>query len=79
MTESTAATLYGQLVIIGGMHGGSSVNSIHQLVDGKWVEIDSMSSDRRECLVVCPSPDRIMIVGGYRAGLLDIVEECIVV
>ena len=32
------------------------------------------------CLVlVSPSPDRMMIVGGYGAGLLDSVEECIVV
>ena len=84
VTYSTAATLYGQLVIIGGKQGRSTVNSIHQLVDGKWVEIGSMSSVRSECLVVSPSPDRMMIVGGYRAGLfsllpLDSVEECIVV
>ena len=81
VTQSTAATLYGQLVIIGGRQGGSPVNSIHQLVDGKWVAIGSMSSDRRECLVVSPSPDRMMIVGGYGTGLLplDSVEECIVV
>ena len=77
--QSTTATLYEQLVIIGGIQGGSSVNSIHQLVDGQWVAIGSMSSNRRECLVVSPSPDRMMIVGGYRAGLLDSVEECIVV
>ena len=83
VTRSTAATLYEQLVIIGGMQGGSPVNSIHQLVDGKWVKIGSMSSDRWKCLVVSPSPDRMMIVGG-RLGLfspvtLDNVEECIVV
>ena len=77
VTESTAATLYEQLVIIGGMQYGSSVNSIHQLVDGQWVKIGSMSSDRWECLVVSPSPDRMMIVGGW--GTQDSVEECIVV
>ena len=94
VTHSTAATLYEQLVIIGGVQDGSTVNSIHQLVDGKWVAIGSMSSGRSDCLVVSPSPDRMMIVGGYRAGLfslggrlgpspslfsLDSVEECIVV
>ena len=47
--RSTAATLYEQLVIIGGIQGRSTVNSIHQLVDGQWVEIGSMSSDRRWC------------------------------
>ena len=76
VVHSTAATLYGQLVIIGGKQNWSSVNSIHQLVDGQWVKIGSMSSNRRKCLVVSPSPDRIMIVGGgWRAE--HSVEECI--
>ena len=46
----TAATLCGQLVIIGGRREGSSVKPIHQ-----WGEIGSMSHSRRECLVVSPS------------------------
>ena len=79
VTHSTAATLYGQLVIIGGRQDGSLVNSIHQLVDGKWVVSGSMSSDRRRSLVVSPSPDRMMIVGGMALFPLDSVEECIVV
>ena len=77
--RSTAATLYGQLVIIGGIQYESTVNSICQLVGGKWVEIGSMSSGRRWCLVVSPSPDRMMIVGGVKTFPLDSVEECIVV
>ena len=77
---STAATLCGQLVIIGGMQGGSYVNSIHQLVDGQWVEIGSMSSGRLRCLVVSPSPDKMMIVGGWKGFIaVNIVEECVVV
>ena len=79
---STAATLCGQLVIISGMRGGSSVNSIHQLVDGQWVEIGSMSSGRWRCLVVSPSPDKMMIVGGVRdvyGVVVNTVEECVVV
>ena len=83
VTLSTAATLCGQLVIIGGWQGGSSVNSIHQLVDGQWVEIGSMSSGRRMCLVVSPSPDicKMMIVGGRGVfGVTtDSVEECVIV
>ena len=77
--RSTAATLYGQLVIIGGMKDESSrFNSIHQLVDGQWVKIGSMSSDRSDCLVASPSPDRMMIVGGgYEAE--DSIEECNIV
>ena len=84
MTYSTAATLCGQLVIIGGERGiWSSVNSILQLVDGQWVEIGSMSSGRERCLVVSPSPDKMMIVGGDIVDLFsvttDSVEECVVV
>ena len=78
---STAATLCGQLVLIGGYQGRSSVNSIHQLVGGKWVKIGSMSSGRCYCLVVSPSPDKIIIVGGkdhpWSFPLHD-VEECVV-
>ena len=74
---STAATLSGQLVIIGGFQDGL-VKTIHQLLDGQWVEIGSMSCGRWRCLVVSPSPDKMMIVGsGYGAG--DSVEECITV
>ena len=81
VTWSTAATLCGQLVIIGGKQDRSAVNSIHQLVDGEWVRIGSMSIDRRYCLVASPSPDRIIIVGGYGADYrpLESVEECAVV
>ena len=72
---STAATLCGHPVIVGGVGGRSPVNSIHQLVDGQWVEIGSMSSDRWLCLVVSPSPDKLMIVSGVETGS---VEECAV-
>ena len=77
VTASTAATLCGQLVTVGGRQDRSQVNSIHQLIDGQWVKIGSMSSDRSQCLVVTPSPKKMMIVGGAGAG--DIVEECVVV
>ena len=84
VTYSTAATLCGQLVVIGGSRrDGSPVNSIHQLVDGQWAEIGSMATGRSNCLV-CPSPDKIIIVGGDVSLLelvlvpVDIVEECIV-
>ena len=76
VTWSTAATLCGQLVIIGGLQRRSPVNSIHQLVDGQWVKIGSMSSGRCGCLVVSPSPDKMMIVGGI--WNIDSVDECVV-
>ena len=80
VTWSTAATLCGQLVIIGGIRDGSVVNSIHQLVDGQWVNIGSMSSVRRLCLVASPSPDKMVVVGGLgdtRGTTLDSVEVCV--
>ena len=73
--DSTAATLCGQLVIIGGERDRSTVNSIHQLVDGQWVKIGSMSSGRMSCLVASPSPDKMVVVGGL--GALDSVEVCV--
>ena len=75
--DSTAATLCGQLVLIGGSQDRSLVNSIHQLVEGQWVEIGSMTSGRYKCLAVSLSPDRILIVGGM--GARDSVEECFAV
>ena len=90
VTLSTAATLCGQLVVIGGRRqDGSLVNSFHQLVDGQWVEIGSMATGRYWCLVVSSSPEKIIIVGGYgiivpKSGFriiesVDIVEKCIVI
>ena len=75
--RSTAATLSGQLVIIGGLQDGSPVKTIHQLLDGRWVDFGSMSCGRWLCLVVSPSPDKMIIVGGL--GEEDSVEECITV
>ena len=79
VTHSTAATLCGQLVIIGGLRDRSPVNSIHQLVDGQWVKIGSMSSVRWWCLVASPSPDKMVVVGGWgaRATQLASVEVCV--
>ena len=78
---STAATLCGQLVVIGGLtQDGSPVNTIHQLVDGQWVEIGSMASSKIDSLVVSPSPDKIIIVGGLGASSQSQdIEECVVV
>ena len=71
---STAATLCGQLVIIGGVRDRSVVNSIHQLVEGQWVEIGTMNSGRHDCLAVSLSPEKVIIVGG--SGSPCSVEEC---
>ena len=80
---STAATLRGQLIIIGGERERSPVKSIHQLVDIQWKEIGSMSSGRIGSFAVTQSSDndKLMIVGGEVGGhqLLDSVEECVIV
>lgn len=78
VTNSTAASLGDQLVIIGGFRDGVLVNSIYQLMDQQWVEIGSMSSGRWWCLAVSQSPSKMMIVGGRGDGItkLDCVEEC---
>ena len=49
---------------------------ILQLVDGRWVQIGSTScgSYMEKCLVVCPSPDKMIIVGETNT-----IEECVVV
>ena len=61
------------IVIISGRRRRLPVNSIHQLVSEQWVEIGSMSRGRWQCLVVSPSPDKMMIVGG--AGAADSVKN----
>ena len=76
VNDSTAATLCGQLVLIGGRQYGSPPNSIHQLVEGQWVKIGSMTSDRCWCQAVSLSPDRILVAGGMGAECS--VEECVV-
>ena len=73
--DSTPAILAGQLVCVvgrqGEMWGSPRDDSIHQLVDGQWVKIGSLSSARPRdfCLVVSPSPDRMLVVGGYTESL----------
>ena len=72
--HSTPAILAGQLVCVGGRRGGGfwspRDDSIHQLVDGQWEKIGTISSAREHCLVVTPSPDRMLVVGGV-TGLLS--------
>ena len=81
--DSTAATLCGQLVTVGGEQtnpdGKSRIQDfIHQLIDGQWVKIGSMFSCRERCLVVNLTPDQMIIVGGFEAGFKrsDGVEVC---
>ena len=67
--RSTPAILAGQLVCVGGRQGwvlwSPQDDTIHQLVDGQWEKIASLSSDREDCLVVTPSPERMLVVEGH--------------
>ena len=75
--RSTAATFCGQLVIVGGREEGTlvCVHSIHQLIDGDWVKIGSLSTGRLECLIASISGDQMVVVGGE--GALNSVEVCV--
>ena len=77
--DSTPAILAGQLVCVGGRQARAHVSprddSIYQLVDGQWVKIGTISSARNDCLGVTPSPDRMLVVGGYTGhSIKDSVE-----
>ena len=78
--NSTPAILAGQLVCVGGRQGerfGSRRDdSIHQLVDGQWVKIGSLSSARSSCLVVTPPLDRMLVVGGV-TGLFSTSDSVV--
>ena len=76
---STPAILAGQLVCVGGRRGeqfrSPRDDSIHQLVDGQWEKIGNISSAKDCCLVVTPSPDKMLVVGGFTGfSLSDSVE-----
>ena len=74
---STAATLCGELLTVSGVRYRAPRNPILQLVDGRWVKIGSTSGGTTKCLVVSPSSDKMIIVGGD--GGKNSVEECVVV
>ena len=77
VTCSTLATLCEQVVIIGGTQDELPVNVIYQLTNGQWLKIGSMSSSRWLCLVVSPSREKAVVVGGVAEHLpSDCVEEC---
>ena len=80
VTRSTAATLCGQLVIIGGRNQDeSAINSIHQLMDRQWIKTGAaMSSGRFWCLVASPTPEKMVVVGGKDSNRspIDRVEVC---
>ena len=85
VTHSTAASLCGELLIIGGRQNSSPVDSIYQLVEREWVKIGVMFTGRLQPLVVCPIPHKMVIVGGWEVATGRLIkqtkttEECIVI
>ena len=61
---TTIATLGGHPVIVGGKQNGSPVNCIYQLVGEEWVKICLLTCGKYQCLVVSPSPHKMIVVGG---------------
>ena len=84
VTDSTAATLCGNLIIIGGRQKRppTPMKYIYQLVNGlEWEIIGCIGSERALCLAVNPSPEKVLIVSGQaRANIKSheeyYVEEC---
>lgn len=78
VTDSTAAILHAQLVLIGGISPKQGkaypVDSIYQLLDEGWVKIGTMKHPRVHCLVVQLSSTKLLILGGQKVKV-DI-EEC---
>ena len=73
VSNTAIATLRRQLILIGGLKNDTTVSCIHQLVERQWVEI-GITVSRRDCLVVNPSQDKVIIVGGI--GSWNCVELC---
>ena len=74
VTDTAIATLRGQVVLVGGVQDYAPVDSIHQLVGGQWVVIGSLLIARQQCLVVSPSSEKLIVVGGIATWLC--VELC---
>ena len=73
VTDSTATSLCGRLVLVGGVDFEGITSSIYQLDDEKFQWIGSMENPRSWCLTASPSPEEILIVGGLQAG--NLLEE----
>lgn len=72
--KTTVTTLCGQVIVVGGRQGALAVKSIHQLWEGKWVNIGSIKTYREMCFAVSLL-DRVLIVGGQGKGNEELVVE----
>ena len=75
------ATLGDKLVIVGGLKCGSSVAAIHLLDNNQWEGLArSITTPRWSPLLASPSPNQLMIVGGYqeKGSVVKNVEDVII-
>ena len=78
---TTSVSVCGELLIVGGQdnHVRNSF-AVYQLWNNQFVEVGRMFKARRQCLVVTPSPYKMVVVGGYcQFGVTQTVEEFSVV
>lgn len=63
---STVATLRDQPIVVSGWNSSAAASFVHQLINNQWIRIGTVSNGS-ECLIVSPSPDQLVIVGGEGA------------
>ena len=82
MHYTTPVSICGEFLIVGGRDGNGKLSSaIYQLWNNQFVEVDHVAEAKRWCLAVTPSPDKMVVVGGFsRGGMIShTVEEVSVV
>ena len=62
---STLSTIGSQVVVVGGMRGGTPTEDVHKLNNGEWTRIGSMSTGRSRPIVVVVNGDKMAVVGDY--------------
>ena len=71
LTHSSAASLGGSLVAIGGHHSSSLSVAVHLLTrSGSWEKGGDLPEPRSSSTTVCLPSGELMVVGGYK-GLVD--------
>ena len=80
---ATPVSMCGEFFIVGGRgrnDSGIRSSAIYQLWNNQFMEIGHMSEAKWACLVVTPSPDKMVVVGGLGSNAIThTVEELSVV
>ena len=65
VTHSTLSTIGSQVVVVGGVRGGTHTTDVLTLNNGEWNRIGSMSTGRALPIVVIVSEDKMAVVGDF--------------